>query len=89
MVSLPLLVIHGTADTMAAPQASIDLDERAASTDKTLHLVSDGYHALLRDLDRDQTLETIVQWIDERRGTSRSGGGRPDQASDSDSCSFR
>ena len=38
----------------------------AGSDDKMLHLVPDGYHALLRDLDRDATLDTIIDWIDAR-----------------------
>ena len=67
--------MHGTADLMADPDATIELVEHAGSDDKTLHLVPDGYHALLRDLDRETTLDTIIDWIDERVGaTSRSHG---------------
>ena len=58
--------MHGTGDLMADPAATIELVEQAGSADKTLHLVPDGYHALLRDLDRDATLDTIVDWIDAR-----------------------
>jgi alpha-beta hydrolase superfamily lysophospholipase len=65
-VRVPLLVLHGTEDRMAAPQASIDLVERAASTDKALQLVEGGYHALLRDLDRRATEDLILAWIDAR-----------------------
>lgn len=65
-VAVPLLVLHGTADTMAAPRRSVELIERARSTDKTLHLVPDGAHALLRDLDRAATEDVILAWIDER-----------------------
>jgi alpha-beta hydrolase superfamily lysophospholipase len=65
-VRVPLLVLHGTDDRMAAPERSIELVERAASTDKTLHLVNGGYHALLRDLDRAATEDLIVEWIQAR-----------------------
>lgn len=65
-VDVPLLVLHGTADRMAAPAGSIDLAERAASTDKTLHLVEGGWHALLRDVDRGTVEDLIVAWIDAR-----------------------
>jgi acylglycerol lipase len=65
-VRVPLLVLHGTDDRMAAPQRSIELVERAASTDKTLHLVEGGCHALLRDLDRAATENLIVEWIETR-----------------------
>lgn len=65
-VEVPLLVLHGTADEMAAPGRSIELVERAASTDKTLHLVEGGWHALLRDIDRAAVEDVIVAWIDAR-----------------------
>ena len=65
-ITVPLLAMHGTGDLMADPSATVELVERAGSADKTLHLVPDGYHALLRDLDREATLDTIVDWIDAR-----------------------
>jgi alpha-beta hydrolase superfamily lysophospholipase len=65
-VWVPLLVLHGTHDTMADPAMSVELVERAASADKTLHLVPGASHALLRDLDRRRTEDLIVEWIDRR-----------------------
>ena len=65
-ITVPLLAMHGTADLMADPDATVELVELAGSDDKTLELVPDGYHALLRDLDRETTLDTILAWIDHR-----------------------
>jgi lysophospholipase len=65
-INVPLLAMHGTADLMADPAATAELVELAGSADKTLHLIPDGYHALLRDLDRDATLDTIMSWIEQR-----------------------
>ena len=65
-IAVPLLAMHGTGDLMADPAATVELVEQAGSADKTLHLVPDGYHALLRDLDREATLDTIIDWIDAR-----------------------
>ncbi len=56
-----------TADLMADPAATIELVERATSSDKRVELVEGGYHALLRDLEREHTMDTIIEWIDERR----------------------
>ncbi len=61
-----LVVLHGTADTMAAPAGSIELVDRAASTDKTLHLIEGGYHAVPRDLDRAEVEDLILAWMDAR-----------------------
>ena len=58
--------MHGTGDLMADPAATVELVERAGSADKTLRLVPDAYHALLWDLDRETTLDTIIDWIDAR-----------------------
>jgi alpha-beta hydrolase superfamily lysophospholipase len=65
-IDVPLLAMHGIADLMANPAATIQLVGCAGSPDATLHLVPGGFHALLRDLDRDTTLDTIVTWIDTR-----------------------
>lgn len=65
-VSVPLLVLHGTADRMADPARSVALVEQAASPDKTLHLVEGGWHALLRDIDRHEVEDLIVAWINAR-----------------------
>jgi alpha-beta hydrolase superfamily lysophospholipase len=65
-IDVALLAMHGTGDLMADPSATVELVEHAGSADTTLHLVPDGYHALLRDLDRDTTLDTIIAWIGDR-----------------------
>ena len=65
-VTVPLLAMHGTADTMADPSASIELVERAAGTDKTLLLIPSASHALLRDTDRAATETAVIAWIDHR-----------------------
>jgi acylglycerol lipase len=65
-ITVPLLAMHGTGDLMADPSATVELVERAGSADKTLRQIPDGYHALLRDLDRESTLDMIVDWIDAR-----------------------
>jgi alpha-beta hydrolase superfamily lysophospholipase len=65
-VAVPLLVLHGSADTMADPAMSAELVSRAASADKTLHVVPDGYHALLRDVDRAQVETLVIEWVNAR-----------------------
>ena len=69
-VTVPLLVLHGSADTMADPAVSAQLVRRAASPDKTLHIVADGWHALLRDHDRAEVETMIIDWIDVRLPTT-------------------
>ncbi|AKC81504.1 hypothetical protein XB05_19005 [Xanthomonas arboricola] len=63
---MPLLAIHGTADSSTDPTGSRDLVEVVASSDKTLMSVPGGRHALLDDTDRDDTRDAVLAWIDAR-----------------------
>lgn len=62
----PTLILHGAADRVTAPQESIRFHQTIESPDKTLHLVEGGYHELLNDTDRDQSLQTILTWLHQR-----------------------
>ena len=62
-VSTPVLVMHGTADTVTDPEGSKALVERARATDKTLKLYEGLYHDLLHEPEKAQVLADIVQWL--------------------------
>lgn len=63
---VPVLLMHGTADTWTDPKGSQRLFEAVAAKDKTLHLVEGGYHELLNDTERDETLEVLLAWLERR-----------------------
>jgi alpha-beta hydrolase superfamily lysophospholipase len=67
---VPTLVLHGTADTYTDPEGSRAFFKTIASEDKTLHIVEGGYHELLNDTERDETLRVVLTWL-ERRLPSR------------------
>ncbi|XP_042491272.1 caffeoylshikimate esterase isoform X2 [Macadamia integrifolia] len=74
-VSLPLLILHGEADTVTDPSVSKSLYEKARSKDKKLSLYKDAYHALLEgepDQMIFQIFDDIISWLDEhsKRNTS-------------------
>lgn len=60
---VPLLVLHGTDDTVTDPQASQKLYEAAASTDKTIKLFEGLLHDLLFELERETIMDGIIQWL--------------------------
>ena len=66
---VPVLLLHGTADTWTDPRGSERLFESVASSDKTLHLVEGGYHELLNDAERDETLRVVLTWLGRRLPT--------------------
>lgn len=63
-ISLPLLIMHGTADKATMPAGSKLFYEKAGSSDKTLKLYDAHFHDLLNDVDKEEVLSDIVAWID-------------------------
>lgn len=67
-ITLPVLILHGTADKATRPDGSQQFFDEAGSADKTLKLYDGYYHDLLNDLGKEQVFDDIVAWIDERVG---------------------
>lgn len=65
-ITLPVLILHGTADQVTKPEGSQQFYASAGSRDKTLKLYDGHAHDLLNDLGREQVLGDIIEWIDER-----------------------
>jgi alpha-beta hydrolase superfamily lysophospholipase len=60
---VPVLVLHGGADRMVAPEGSRQFVGRMRQADRRLIEYPDAYHALLADLDRERVLADICEWI--------------------------
>jgi alpha-beta hydrolase superfamily lysophospholipase len=65
-ISLPVLILHGTADKATRPDGSQQFYDQASSADKELKLYEGHYHDLLNDLGRDQVMNDIIDWIEAR-----------------------
>ncbi|MEO7601663.1 MAG: lysophospholipase [Sphingomicrobium sp.] len=65
-ITLPVFIIHGTADKATRPEGSQQFFDQAGSADKTLKLYEGHYHDLLNDLGKDQVIDDIAGWIDAR-----------------------
>ncbi|WP_431949933.1 lysophospholipase [Nocardia lijiangensis] len=64
-LTVPLLVLHGTADVLAAP-SSTDLIERgAASKDLTVIRYDGLYHEVFNEPEQDRVLTDVVTWLEE------------------------
>jgi alpha-beta hydrolase superfamily lysophospholipase len=63
-ISLPLLILHGTADKVTSPSGSQEFYEKAGSSDKTLKLYEGHFHDLLADVGKQQVMADIQTWID-------------------------
>ena len=68
-ITLPLLILHGTADKVTKPSGSKEFYEKAGSSDKTLKLYEGHFHDLLADVGKQQVMADIQAWIDAHMGT--------------------
>jgi alpha-beta hydrolase superfamily lysophospholipase len=63
LITLPVLILHGTQDKVTKPGGSRLFYEKAGSTDKTLNLYEGHYHDLLNDIGKERVMADILGWI--------------------------
>ena len=63
-ITLPVLILHGTADKATKPSGSQLFFDTAGSKDKTLKMYPGMYHDLLNDVDKETVMSEITRWID-------------------------
>ena len=66
---MPLLILHGSADSICPPSTSLDLFNEAVSKDKQRIVFKDSWHTLLSGEPPDVTkkvMDTIVSWLHSR-----------------------
>jgi alpha-beta hydrolase superfamily lysophospholipase len=71
LITLPVLILHGTADKVTRPGGSQFFYDTAGSADKTLKLYEDHAHDLLNDYGREGVMSDITTWISERIAAAR------------------
>ena len=62
-LTLPLLVMHGTADRLSNREGSALLFDAAASSDKTIKYYPDYYHEIFNDPERKQVFKDMADWL--------------------------
>jgi alpha-beta hydrolase superfamily lysophospholipase len=63
LITLPVLIIHGTEDRVTLPHGSQRFYDNGGSSDKTLKLYEGHFHDLLNDVGKELVLADIVAWI--------------------------
>ena len=66
LITLPVLILHGTLDKNTRPSGSQHFYDMAGSIDKTLKLYEGGVHDLLNDIEKSLVMKDIKDWIDAR-----------------------
>lgn len=65
-ITLPVLILHGTADKAAKSSGSQHFFDAAGSKDKTLKLYEGHFHDLLNDVGKEVVMADITEWITAR-----------------------
>ena len=63
-ITLPVLLMYGTADPIVPPSGSVMLGERISSEDLTVTPYDGLYHEILNEPERDQVIAEICAWLD-------------------------
>ncbi|HJZ75715.1 MAG TPA: lysophospholipase [Vicinamibacterales bacterium] len=63
LITLPVLILHGTADQATKPSGSQRFYDNAGSTDKTLKLYKGHFHDLLNDVGKETVMADILSWL--------------------------
>jgi acylglycerol lipase len=66
LITLPVLILHGTLDKNAKPTGSQLFYDMTGSADKTLKLYEGSFHDLLNDLDKEVVMADIKSWLNAR-----------------------
>lgn len=64
-VVIPVLLIHGGADSLNLPLGARNLFESIPTPDKTLKIYPDRYHEAHNDLNYKEVLNDITQWLEQ------------------------
>jgi alpha-beta hydrolase superfamily lysophospholipase len=63
-IRLPLLLLHGGADSMTSPEGSRFLEHSVSSTDKTLRIYPGLYHEIFNEPEREAVMRDVEEWCD-------------------------
>ncbi|NHN37064.1 alpha/beta hydrolase [Pseudomaricurvus alcaniphilus] len=65
-ITLPMLIMHGEADSMVSPEGSRRFFAQLASADKELIVYPDLYHEIFNEPEKDEVLGDLVIWLEAR-----------------------
>jgi acylglycerol lipase len=72
-MTLPILILHGSADKATLPSGSQFFHDHAGSADKTLKLYDGYFHDPLNDLGKEMVMADVRSWLDARLPALRPG----------------
>jgi alpha-beta hydrolase superfamily lysophospholipase len=65
-IGLPILLIHGTDDRLCSAEGAESWVRASSSSDITVQLYHEGRHEMFNEINRDEVLAGLWQWLDSR-----------------------
>lgn len=65
-IRLPVLIMHGSADRIVGVASSRRLYDQIGSDDKTLRIWDDCRHEIFNEIDKDEIIAFMLDWLDRR-----------------------
>lgn len=65
-ITLPLLIMHGGADTMAAPEGSQAFAAAVGSSDNSLNILPGLYHEIFNEPEGPDVIAAVIDWLEAR-----------------------
>ncbi len=65
-ISLPVLLLHGEKDSLAAAEGSKFLDSHISSSDKKLIIYPELFHEIFNEPEKDIVLNDMTDWLDKQ-----------------------
>lgn len=63
-ISIPMLLLHGGKDSLAAPEGSVFLEQNIASTEKQMKIYPELFHEIFNEPEKDMVLSDMTTWMD-------------------------
>lgn len=63
-LTVPILILHGTADSIASPVNSQRIYDGVGSQDKTFKRYEGAYHEILNETNRQEVIDDVLMWLE-------------------------
>jgi alpha-beta hydrolase superfamily lysophospholipase len=74
-ITVPTLILYGTADTLCLTEGSVMLGERIGAADLTIKSYPGLYHEIFNEPEREQVMDDLCAWLNAHAGTPAGAGG--------------
>ena len=71
-ITVPTLIMYGTADSLCPPAGSVMLSERIGAGDRTLKRYEGLFHEILNEPEQGRVLDDLCAWLDSHARADRS-----------------